>query len=62
MKHWSGKDFEYRGYSVRNNKKDGYLNVYDKRNNYIFRVNSFGRGCVQSVKSQIDGLIKRHGE
>lgn len=62
MKYWSGNDFEYRGHIVKNNKKDGYLNVYDKRNNFIFRVESFGRGCVQHVKSHIDNLIRRYGE
>lgn len=44
MKHWSGKDFEYRGYLVKNDKKDGFLVVYDSRGNYLFRVNSFGHG------------------
>ena len=34
MKYWSGNNFEYRGYNVKNNKKDGFLEVYDKYNNY----------------------------
>ena len=59
MKNWNGKDFHYRGYLVKNNKKDGFLSVYDDRGNYIFRVNSFGHGCVSEVKYRIDDLIKR---
>lgn len=61
MKHWSGKDFEYRGYMVKNNKKDGFLNVYDKNNNYLFRVSSLGHGCIPEVKFHIDNLISRYG-
>lgn len=61
MKYWSGKDFDYRGYHVKNNKKDGFLEVYDKYNNYTFGVNSFGKGCVTDVKNRIDDLIKRYG-
>lgn len=61
MKHWSGKDFKYRGYMVKNNKKDGFLNVYDKNNNYLFRVSSFG-GCIPEVKFRIDNLISRYGD
>lgn len=60
MKKWSGKDFEYRGYCVKNNKKDGYLYVYDKNGNYAFRVDNFGHGSVTDAKSQIDYLIKRY--
>lgn len=62
MKRWSGKDFEYRGYTIKNNKTDGFLNVYDSRGNYIFRVDSFGKGCVNAVKYRIDDIIKRFGE
>lgn len=62
MKYWSGKDFDYRGYHVKNNKKDAFLEVYDKYNNYVFRVDSFGRGCVTEVKNRIDDLIKRYGD
>ena len=61
MKYWSGSNFEYRGYNIKNNTKDGYLEVYDKNNNYAFRVDSFGKGCVTEVKRQIDELIKRCG-
>ena len=61
MKYWSGNNFEYRGYNVKNNIRDGYLEVYDKNNNYAFRVDSFGKGCVAEVKRQIDGLIKKYG-
>ena len=60
MKHWSGKDFEYRGYKVKNDKSNGFLEVYDKNCNYLFRVNSFGKGCVTEVKIRIDDLIKRY--
>ena len=62
MKHWSGKDFDYRGYIVRNNKKEGVLNIYDKRNNYLFRVSSLGHGCIPEIKSRIDNLISRYGD
>lgn len=62
MKHWSGKDFEYRGYMVKINKKEGFLNIYDKRNNYLFRVSSFGHGCISEVKIRIDNLISRYGD
>ena len=58
MKHWSGKDFEYRGYLIKNDKRNGFLNVYNNKGNYIFRVNSFGHGCVTEVKVRIDNLIK----
>ena len=58
MKNWSGKDFDYRGYNVKNNTKDGYLEVYDKNNNYIFRVDNYDKGCVSKIKYQIDKLIK----
>ena len=61
MKYWSGSNFEYRGYNIKNNTKDGYLEVYDKNNNYAFRVDSFGKGCVAEAKCQIDELIKRYG-
>lgn len=61
MKHWSGKDFDYRGYIVRNNKKEGFLNIYDKHNNYLFRVSSYG-GCISEVKFRIDNLINRYGD
>ena len=61
MKYWSGSNFEYRGYNIKNNTKDGYLEVYDKNNNYAFRVDSFGKGCVAESKRQIDVLIKRYG-
>lgn len=61
MKYWSGSNFEHRGYNIKNNTKDGYLEVYDKNNNYAFRVDSFGKGCVTEVKRQIDELIKRYG-
>ena len=57
MKYWSGKDFEYRGYKVKNDKKNGYLEVYDKNNNYLFRVNSLGKGSVTEVKYRIDRLV-----
>lgn len=60
MKYWGGNDFEYRGYNVKNNKKDGYLEVYDKNNNYVFRVGSFGNGCITEVKSRIDSLIRKY--
>lgn len=60
MKNWSENSFEYRGYNVKNNTRDGYLEVYDRNNNYAFRVDSFGKGCVTEVKRQIDGLIKRY--
>ena len=56
MKNWSGNDFSYRGYHVKNNKKDGYLEVYDQRGNYVLRVDSFGTGSVTEVKSKIDRL------
>ena len=61
MKNWCGNSFEYRGYNIKNNIKDGYLEVYDKNNNYAFRVDSFGKGYVSEVKHQIDRLIKRYG-
>ena len=61
MKNWSGNSFEYRGYNVKNNTKDGYLEVYDRNNKYVFRVDSFGKGCVTEVKRQIDELNKRYG-
>lgn len=61
MKHWSGKAFEYRGYLVKNNKKEGFLNIYDKQNNHLFRVSSYG-GCVSEVKIRIDNLISRYGD
>lgn len=61
MKYWSGKDFDYRRYHIKNNKKDGFLEVYDKYNNYAFRIDSFGRGCVSGVENCIDELIKRYG-
>lgn len=61
MKYWSGNNFEYQGYNVKNNKKDGYLEVYDKNNNYAFRIDSFGKGCVAEVKRQIDSMINRYG-
>lgn len=57
MKHWGGKDFKYRGFEVHNNKKEKFLEVY-KDNQYCFRVDSFGRGSVTSVKVKIDMLIK----
>lgn len=46
MKNWCGNSFEYRGYNVKNNTKGEYLEVCDKNNNYAFRVDSFGKGCV----------------
>lgn len=61
MKHWSGDNFNYRGYSVINNKKQGFLEVYDNRGNPILRVNSFGKGCVTDVKRKIDDIITRFG-
>lgn len=57
MKHWGGKDFEYRGFKVHNNKKEHFLEAY-KDNQYYFRVDSFGRGSVTSVKVKIDMMIK----
>lgn len=47
---------------VKNNKKEGFLNIYDKRNNYLFRVSSFGHGCISEVKIRIDNLISRYGD
>ena len=58
VKHWSGNDFTYRGYHVKNNKKDGYLEVYDKYNQYIFRINNVGHGSVTEAKVRIDAIKK----
>lgn len=62
MKRWNGKDFEYRGYKIKKNKRDGYLEVYDKRDNYILRVENYSHGAANDVKFKIDCLIKDYGE
>ena len=57
MKHWGGNDFEYRGCTVHNNKKEHFLEVYDNRGSLIFKIDSFGGGSVTTVKSRIDRMI-----
>lgn len=59
---WSGKDFNYRGYNIINDKKRKYLMVYDKRGNYVFREENWSHGNITVVKKRIDDLINRHGE
>lgn len=64
MKYWNGRDFEYRGYIVKIKKREGFLYVYDNRNNYLFRVESLGSSessCISGVKFRIDRLIRIHG-
>lgn len=59
---YGGTGFKYRGFSVKNNKKDRYLEIYDKRGNLMSRVDNFGQGCVSEAKCRIDVLIKRYGD
>ena len=58
MKYWGGKDFNYRGFEIHNNKREHFLEV-SKNGQYYFRVDSFGKGSVTSVKVKIDMLIKK---
>ena len=61
MKPYMGSDVEYRGYYIKNNKKDGFLEVYDKNGNYLFRQHNFNHGSFTDVKLKIDEMVKRYG-
>ena len=60
MKPYMGKDVEYNGYLIKNNKKDGFLEVYDKNGNYLFRQPNFNHGSFTDVKRKIEELNKRY--
>ena len=61
MKPYMGSDVEYCGYHIKNNKKDGFLEVYDKNGNYLFRQHNFNHGSFIDIKRKIEEMIKRYG-
>lgn len=59
MKPWSGKDFEYLGLYVKNNKKIGYFEVFDKNGNLLFRQNNCSHACVTTVKKKVEDFQRK---
>lgn len=59
MKPWSGKDFEYLGLYVKNNKKIGYFEVFDKNGNLLFRQNNCSHASVTTVKKKIEDFQRK---
>lgn len=60
MARWCGKDINYRGYLIKNDKVNKYLIVYDQRGNFMFRVENLSHGSITEVKNKIDALIERY--
>lgn len=60
MKPWGGDELEYRGYRIKNNKREKILYVFDDKGNYAFGVDNYNHGSISSAKDTIDILIKRH--
>lgn len=57
MKPWSGKDFEYLGLYIKNNKKIGYFEVFDKNDNLLFRQTNYSHASVTTVKKKIEDFL-----
>ena len=57
MKPWSGKDFEYLGLYIKNNKKIGYFEVFDKNDNLLFRQTNCSHASVTIVKKKIEDFL-----
>lgn len=60
MKFWSGKDFEYLGLYVKNNKKIGYFEIFDENDNLLFRQKNCGHACVTTVKKKIEDFQRKN--
>ena len=61
MRPYSGKDSEYRGFFIKNNKKDGFLEIYDNNNKYLFKILNNGHGSITMAKWRIDEHIRQYG-
>ena len=59
MKFWSGKNFEYLGLYVKNNKKIGYFEIFDKNDNLLFRQENCGHASVTTVKKKIEEFQRK---
>lgn len=59
MKPWSGKDFEYLGLYVKNNKKIGYFEVFDKNGNLLFRQDNCSHASVTTVKKKVEEFQRK---
>ena len=57
MKPWSGKDFEYLGFYIKNNKKIGYFEIFDKNDNLLFRQTNCCHASVTTVKKKIEDFL-----
>ena len=57
MKPWSGKDFEYLGLYIKNNKKIGYFEVFDKNDNLLFRQINCSHASMTTVKKKIEDFL-----
>lgn len=60
MKFWSGKDFEYLGLYVKNNKKIGYFEIFDKNDNLLFRHKNCGHASVTTVKKKVEKFQRKN--
>lgn len=58
MKIWSGKELKYRGFLIKNNKNDGYLEIYDEKNHFIKRVENLENDSITDAKIEIDKILK----
>lgn len=61
MKAWSGKDFDYRGYHIVNDKKNRLLLIFDPNGWCCDRVNNWSHSAVTAAKDKVDYQIKNHG-
>lgn len=61
MKPWGGNELEYRGYKIKNNKREKCLYVYDYNGNYAFRIDNYNHGSISDAKDYVDILIRRYG-
>ena len=60
MKPWGGKDFDYRGYHIVNDKKNRLLLIYDPNGWCCETEENDCHAAANAVKNKIDRMIARH--
>ena len=53
------KQLEYRGFIIKENHKDGYLEIYYS-NMYIERIFSTWKSGIKTAKARVDFLINKN--
>lgn len=57
MKKWKGKDFDYLGYHIKNDLKEGIIYVYDNYGNQICKIWNINHESITEAKNRIENIV-----